>query len=154
MPEPVALALDPYPFGTLVPNCKQTNTHKAQATTTPPPARCLLPHQSSSSSYLKRYPSRTLLSSSSSRLLYNYIYSCPVHSFFKMREVISINGLFSPDAMLTATTVSNKPNGPLLTYISIVGQAGCQIANSCWEVSFNRRHHLRYHTCGREGQQY
>ena len=56
-----------------------------------------------------------------------------------MREVISVNGTFprgraaSPLFRLEHKPVNEFP----LTPISIVGQAGCQIANSCWEVSFD-----------------
>lgn len=56
-----------------------------------------------------------------------------------MREVISVNGKLSRDALLTAV-----PSGAQAiqrihtdTFFCIVGQAGCQIANSCWEVSFD-----------------
>lgn len=59
-----------------------------------------------------------------------------------MREVISINGMFFDvflDALHTACPTRLRPQQIIVAnvLVSIVGQAGCQIANSCWEVSFN-----------------
>jgi len=57
-----------------------------------------------------------------------------------MREVISVNGTFIP-ATRPFTAVPSGAQAsqriPTDTLFYIVGQAGCQIANSCWEVSFD-----------------
>jgi hypothetical protein len=54
-----------------------------------------------------------------------------------MREVISLNGMFIHARQTSGSWLSSVLNVILnlrLTVHSIVGQAGCQIANSCWEV--------------------
>ena len=52
-----------------------------------------------------------------------------------MREVISLNGGSTQTRayIYTALDISSEQCTDFLT--RIVGQAGCQIANSCWEVS-------------------
>ena len=58
-----------------------------------------------------------------------------------MREVISINGNETLDTLHTAPVFLRsqyQDHFNVLTSLRfLVGQAGCQIANSCWEVSFH-----------------
>lgn len=59
-----------------------------------------------------------------------------------MREVISLNGMFGPPSVAQVLTLAwiaplARIAGRVVTNdsrLTAVGQAGCQIANSCWEV--------------------